>query len=184
MAIFFSCFLVVFLSEMGDKTQWMVLVLSTRFKRPLAILAGVLVASLANFGLVAWLGKALSAHINPLVLRYCIALSFLGFAVWLLFPENEEGGRDADGKSAFWTTVASIFLAEMGDKGQFAVLALSARLSAPLLVTLGSSLGMVAADSLAIVFGERLKVWVPMHWVRRAASLLFAIFGVGILLWG
>jgi putative Ca2+/H+ antiporter (TMEM165/GDT1 family) len=182
LSVIFACFLLVFVSEMGDKTQVMVLVLSTRFKRPWAILAGVLVASLANLGLVAWLGTAISAWINPLVLKWVVGLSFLGFALWMLVPEKDEDPEGRKGYGAFWTTAVSIFVAEMGDKAQFAVLALGARYADPLRVTIGSVLGMLAADSLAVAFGGRLTTYVPMAWVRRAASLLFFLFGLILLL--
>jgi Ca2+/H+ antiporter, TMEM165/GDT1 family len=181
--ILLPCFLLVFVSEMGDKTQLMVLVLSTRFKRPWAILAGVLVASVANLGLVACLGGVVSAWINPVALKWGVGLGFFGFAAWMLVPEKEESpGQAVSNAGAFWTTAVSIFLAEMGDKAQFAVLALGARYADPLRVTIGSALGMLAADSLAIAFGGRLTAWVPMLWVRRAASLLFALFGLALLL--
>jgi putative Ca2+/H+ antiporter (TMEM165/GDT1 family) len=78
--------------------------------------------------------------------------------------------------------VATVFLAEIGDKAQFATAALGARYSAPLLVTIGSTLGMVAADGLAVAFGERLTSLIPLTWVRRGASILFAIFGLVVLL--
>jgi putative Ca2+/H+ antiporter (TMEM165/GDT1 family) len=174
----------VFASEMGDKTQLMVLVLSARYKRPWLILAGVLVASVANLGLVAWLGGAAAAWLNPTFLKWGVGLSFLGFAVWMLFPEKDEGadGGALSGSGAFWTTVLSIFLGEMGDKAQLAVLAMGARYGDALKVTLGSCLGMLAADGLAIAFGERLTRWVPMLWVRRGAACLFALFGL-VLLW-
>lgn len=166
---------------MGDKTQVMTLVLTTRFKRPWAVLAGVLVASVANLGLVAWLGTAISAWINPIVLKWVVGLSFFGFAAWMLVPEKEEDLDQRNGYGAFLTTAVSIFVAEMGDKAQFAVLALGARYADPLRVTIGSVLGMVTADSLAVAFGGRLTAWVPMVWVRRAASLLFFIFGLVLL---
>jgi putative Ca2+/H+ antiporter (TMEM165/GDT1 family) len=183
LTVLLPCFLLVFVSEMGDKTQLMALVLTTRFKRPWVVLAGIFVASLANLGLVAWLGASASAWINPTMLKWGVGLGFFGFAAWMLVPEKEES-PDADGRGygAFWTTVVSIFLAEMGDKAQFAVLALGARYADPLQVTAGSVLGMLAADSLAVAFGGRLTAWIPMVWVRRAACLLFALFGLVMLL--
>jgi putative Ca2+/H+ antiporter (TMEM165/GDT1 family) len=183
LTVFLPCFLLVFVSEMGDKTQLLALVLTTRFKRPWTVLAGVLVASIANLGLVAWFGAGISARINPALLKWGLGLGFFGFAAWMLVPEKEESpeaGRGGHG--AFWTTVVSIFFAEMGDKAQFAVLALGARFADPLQVAAGSVLGMLAADSLAVAFGGRLTAWIPMAWVRRAACLLFALFGLAMLL--
>jgi putative Ca2+/H+ antiporter (TMEM165/GDT1 family) len=181
MLIALNCFLLTFVSEMGDKTQLLALVLATRFKRPWTVLAGILTASLASLGLAATLGGAVAHWLGPKVLAWALGLTFLAFAVWLLVPEKEESLEGGKGNGAFWTTVFTIFLAEMGDKAQLAVAALGAHYAAPLSVTLGASTGMLAADALAVLFGGRLTARIPMVWVRRAASLLFALLGLTAL---
>jgi len=181
LAVLFSCFLLVFLSEMGDKTQLLTLVLAARFRRPWAVLAGVLCAAAASLGLAAFLGGAIAAWLGPALLRWIGAASFLAVGALLLIPEKDGDAPPSGGAGAFWTTVVTIFLAEIGDKAQLAVVLLGAHYQQPLWVALGSVLGMVAADSLAIVFGGRLTAWVPMAWIRRAASLLFILFGLALL---
>ena len=176
-----SSFLLVFISEMGDKTQLLALLLALRFRRPAVILAGITVATVANHALAAWLGSALAAWADPTALKWGLALSFFGFAAWILVPDKEQG-LDAGGHwGAFITTVVSFFLAEMGDKTQLATIALGARFHRTSLVVCGSTLGILAADGLAIAFGERLTRRIPMAWMRRMASLLFALFGLLIL---
>lgn len=178
-------FFLVFISEMGDKTQLLTLVLVLRYRQPWAIMGGILVATLLNHGLASWLGGRAAALVAPGVLAWVLALTFFAFAAWILVPDKDEGLEEKkDGAGAFWTTAVAFFLAEMGDKTQLATIALGARFASPWLVTAGTTLGMLAADGLAVAFGERLLQRIPMLWVRRAASLLFALFGVGILLRG
>jgi len=175
------CFLLVLVSEMGDKTQLLALVLALRFRRPWPIMAGILVATLANHGLASWLGAAAAAWIGPVALKWGLACVFFGFAAWLLVPDKDEGLDERPRGGVFWTTVVLFFLAEMGDKTQLATIALGARYADPLLVTAGTTLGMLAADGLAVAFGDKLTARIPMDWVRRAASLLFALFGAALL---
>lgn len=182
MLIVLKCFLLTFASEMGDKTQLLALVLATRFKRPWTVLAGILLASLLSLGLAATLGGAVAHWLGPVVLKWGLGLTFLGFAAWLLVPEKEEAHEQSNGHGVFWTTVLTIFLAELGDKAQLAVVALGAHFASPLRVTAGATAGMVAADALAVLFGERLTAKIPMVWVRRMASLLFALLGLTALL--
>ena len=83
---------------------------------------------------------------------------------------------------AFLVSTGIVALAEMGDKTQLATVALAARFQSIFMVTVGTTLGMLAADGLAVFVGDRLGEKVPMTWVRRAASALFIVFGLFILL--
>lgn len=175
-------FFLVFASEMGDKTQLLALILVLRYKKPWAIMAGILVATLLNHGLASWLGGRAAALVEPGVLNWALALTFFAFAAWILVPDKDDGLEQESKYGAFLTTTVAFFLAEMGDKTQLATIALGARFADPWLVTLGTTLGMLASDGLAVAFGESLVKKVPMHWVRRGASVLFAVFGAAILL--
>ncbi len=168
---------------MGDKTQLLALMLATRFKKPWTIMAGILVATLANHGLAALVGAKAIAFLPSGSGRYVLGAVFLGFAVWILVPDKaDEDSGEKPGRGAFLTTVVSFFFAEMGDKTQLATVGLGARYTDFLAVTAGTTLGMLLADGLAVFLGERLTRRIPMAWVRRAAALLFAAFGIGILL--
>lgn len=177
-------FLLVAASEMGDKTQLLALVLVLRFKKPWTIMAGILCATILNHGLASWAGGWISAHLAPETLRYGLAAIFLGFALWILVPDKEDAGSGQGSFGPFLTTLVTFFLAEMGDKTQLATLALGAKFQSPIMVTVGTTLGMLLADGLAVVFGEELTKKVPMNYLRYFASVLFAIFGLGILLKG
>lgn len=179
-AIINSGFL-VFISEMGDKTQLLSLVLVARYKRPWVILLGVLVATLANHALAAGTGEFVATFISPSTLRWVLGAVFLFFALWILVPDKEGEIQSASGLGVFLTTVVSFFIAEMGDKTQLATVALGAKYSNVFLVTVGSTLGMLGANALAIFFGENLLKRIPMRYVRIVASLFFAIFGLIVL---
>ncbi|MBX3022648.1 MAG: TMEM165/GDT1 family protein [Bdellovibrionales bacterium] len=176
-----NSFLLVFAGEMGDKTQLLALVLTARFRKPWVILAGVFVATLLNHALASWAGGLAASFVDPEVLKWTLAGLFFAFAVWLLIPDKEEELKTVSKYGAFLTTVIAFFLAEMGDKTQLATIALGARYSNTAIVTLGTTLGMLASNALAIFLGDRLLKRIPMKWIRGFASLLFVAFGIAIL---
>lgn len=181
-----SSFGLVAASEMGDKTQLLAFSLAARFKRPVPILMGILVATLLNHALAAALGGWIAAHLSPQALRWILGTLFIGFAVWTLKPDElDEAGRSDSGTgawAAFATTCVVFFLAEMGDKTQFATMALGARFPDLLSVVVGTTLGMMLADGLAVFMGQQIGDRIPMQWVRRGAAVLFAAFGAVTLL--
>lgn len=179
--ILLNSFLLVFASEMGDKTQLLALLLAARFRRPFTIMAGIFVATLLNHALASLLGDWAASFVPEQVLKWGLALTFFAFAAWILVPDREEEWKQSGKRGAFLTTLVCFFVAEMGDKTQLATIALGARYSSPVLVTVGTTLGMLASNALAIFFGEKLLRRVPMDWIRRFASLLFVLFGLGIL---
>lgn len=175
-------FLLVVASEMGDKTQLLALVLVSKFKKPWAIMAGILVATLVNHGLAAWAGGWLSSLISPTVLSYVLAATFIGFAIWLLVPDKDDGLKFGQRYGAFLTTTVAFFLAEMGDKTQLATVALGAKYAAPITVTLGTTAGMLVADGIAVLLGDQLTRKIPMKWINIGAAVLFVAFSIGILI--
>jgi putative Ca2+/H+ antiporter (TMEM165/GDT1 family) len=175
-------FLLVFASEMGDKTQLLALVLATRFRKPWTIMAGILAATLINHGLASWAGGWVAEQFPPIYVKWTLALIFFGFAAWILIPDKEEDLSEAYPYGAFLTTVIAFFLAEMGDKTQLATIALGARFTDPFAVTCGTTLGMLAADGLVVFFGEKLTNCVPMKYIRWFACGLFVLFGGFVLL--
>jgi putative Ca2+/H+ antiporter (TMEM165/GDT1 family) len=176
-------FLLVFASEMGDKTQLLALLLVARFRKPWIIMGGILAATLLNHGLASSIGGWLSHLVEPQALRWGLAGTFWVFGLWILLPDKEENLKEHESFGVFTTTAVSFFFAEMGDKTQLATVALGARFADPWLVTLGTTAGMLAADGLAVFFGERLTKRVPMAWIRALACLLFLAFGA-VVAWG
>lgn len=176
-------FLLVAASEMGDKTQLLAFSLASRFRKPWVVLLGILVATLANHVLAASVGSWVSAHVAPRVMAGVLAALFIGFGVWALKPDTlEEDTRESGRFGALITTVVLFFLAEMGDKTQLATVALAARYHSVGWVTLGSTLGMMAANGPAVFLGDTLAAKVQMKWVRWTAAALFFLFGLVSLL--
>ena len=181
MEAFWHSFILVAISEMGDKTQLLAVMLTLRFKQPWTVFAGIFVATLLNHAGATWFGSYVGELLPPSLLRYGLAAIFIIFSFWLLIPEKEGESQREDRFGAFVTTVIAFFLAEMGDKTQLATMALAARFQSMAWVTAGSTLGMLFTNGLTVFFGERILEIVPMKYVRWVASLLFFGFGLAIL---
>lgn len=177
----FSSFLLVALSETGDKTQLLAFYLAARFKKPWAILAGIFAATILNHGLAAWIGESVSRAVPAEWLGYVLGAAFIGFGLWTLKPDTLDEQKNISQTGAFVTTLILFFLAEMGDKTQLATAALGARYQSVLAVTIGTTAGMLAADGPAVFLGERFSGKIRMEWVRAAAAVLFFIFGLFLI---
>jgi len=175
---------VVALAEIGDKTQLLAFILAARFKKPIPIIAGILLATLVNHGLAGALGAWITATITPEVLRWVLGVSFLAMAVWTLIPDKieEEETHVAQRFGVFGATLVTFFLAEMGDKTQIATVAMAAHYPDPLLVVAGTTLGMLIADVPAVFAGDKLANKIPMKLVHSIAAGIFALLGVATLM--
>ncbi len=175
---------VVALAEMGDKTQLLAFILAARFKKPVPIIFGILCATLVNHGLAGVLGAWITSVISPETMRWVLGLSFMGMAIWTLIPDKieEEETQVAQKLGVFGATLVTFFLAEMGDKTQIATVALAAHYGAPLLVVIGTTLGMLIADVPAVFVGNKFADKIPMKLVHSIAAGIFAIMGVLTLL--
>jgi putative Ca2+/H+ antiporter (TMEM165/GDT1 family) len=175
---------VVALAEIGDKTQLLAFILAARFKKPLPIIAGILVATLFNHGIAGALGAWITAVVDPSILRWVLGVSFIAMAVWTLIPDKieEEETEVALKLGVFGATLVTFFLAEMGDKTQIATVALAAHYPSPLMVVAGTTLGMLIADVPAVFIGDKLADRIPMQLVHRIAAAIFAGLGVATLL--
>jgi putative Ca2+/H+ antiporter (TMEM165/GDT1 family) len=175
---------VVALGEIGDKTQLLALLLSARFRKPRPIIAGILVATLANHALAGWLGNLARAALPPDWLRWGVALSFFVVALWALKPDtlDDAGPPPASRWGVFGVTVVAFFLAEIGDKTQVATIVLAARFDALLAVVLGTTIGMLLANVPVVLIGRAAATKIPFKAVRIAAALIFAALGVYALL--
>jgi len=175
---------VVALAEIGDKTQLLAFILAARFKKPLPIIAGILVATLVNHGLAGALGAWITTTISPAILRWVLGLSFLGMAVWTMIPDEIEAEESNVAKrfGVFGATLITFFLAEMGDKTQLATVALAAHYGTPVVVVLGTTLGMLIADVPAVFIGDKLATRIPMRLVHSIAAAIFALLGLATLL--
>lgn len=175
---------VVALAEIGDKTQLLAFILAARFKKPLPIILGILAATVVNHGLAGALGAWITATVSPEILRWVLGLSFIGMAIWTLIPDKieEEETQVAKKSGVFGATLITFFLAEMGDKTQIATVSMAAHYAAPLLVVIGTTLGMLIADVPAVFVGDKLANKIPMKLVHSIAAAIFALLGIATLL--
>jgi len=119
---------------------------------------GILLATVVNHGLAGALGAWITVSISPEVLRWVLGLSFIGMAIWTMIPDKieEEETQIAKRFGVFGATLITFFLAEMGDKTQIATVAMAAHYAAPLMVVIGTTLGMLIADVPAVFAGDKL----------------------------
>jgi putative Ca2+/H+ antiporter (TMEM165/GDT1 family) len=175
--------LLVALAEMGDRTQLLAIMLASRFRKPVPILLGILVATLANHTLAALAGFYVSSLLSAQWFRYAISISFIAMALWALVPDKEEEDDKPNrlGKmGVFLATAVSFFLVEIGDKTQVATAALAAKYHGVLLVAAGTTTGMMLANIPAVFLGHNVTRVLPIKFLRIAAAALYAVLGV----WG
>jgi Ca2+/H+ antiporter, TMEM165/GDT1 family len=174
----------VFLAELGDKTQLVALMLATRFKAGI-VLAGVAVATLLVHAFSVLLGELAGKVLPHGWVMLLSGLAFIGFAVWTWRGDQLE---DDDQKarrltSPFMIVTVTFFLAELGDKTMLSTVTLASQYS-PIQVWLGSSLGMVISDALAIWVGKIMGKRLPERAVKLGAAAIFLAFGLFSLFQG
>ena len=171
---------VVALAEMGDKTQLLSLILAARYLKPLPIVFGILVATLLNHAMAGALGAWLSSLMRPEVLNWVMAAAFIAMGLWILVPDKLDEDDVAVPKQqmgVFFATVVAFFLAEMGDKTQFATIALAAQYSDVFSVVLGTTLGMMMANAPAVYLGNRFAQRLPTKIIHIIAAIIFIAIG-------
>jgi putative Ca2+/H+ antiporter (TMEM165/GDT1 family) len=171
---------VIFVAELGDKSQLMALAFATRY-RAVPVLIGITIATavvhLVSVAIGAGLGAALPTNWITLV----AGIAFFGFAAWTVRGDqlsgDEAGKVNRSVRSAVIAASAAFFLAELGDKTMLATITLAT--TEGLVGTwIGSTIGMVAADALAILVGQQLAKRVPEKVIRYVAAGSFVVFGV------
>ncbi|WP_334163882.1 TMEM165/GDT1 family protein [Phenylobacterium sp.] len=173
---------VVAIAEIGDKTQLLAMVLAAKYRRPVPIILGILVATLLNHALAAGLGVLIAQWLEGRLFQAVVGLAFVIMAGWALIPDKEdEGAAGHTHGGVFLTTVVAFFLVEIGDKTQIATSLLAARFENLTLVTAGTTLGMMLANVPAVYLGEAATRVVPLKVVRIVAAAIFALIGLWVL---
>lgn len=180
---FLASFLLISVSELGDKTQILAFLLATQFKRPWTILSGIFVSVGLSGLFAASIGRFLSGWISSRSLSIILAVLFFTFAflIWKSKDDEDEACEAFKSKGTwgiFVTTFLLFFVAELGDKTQVVTAALGAKYQSILFVTLGMVCGMMLISSVTVFVGDRLASKINRTLVRRVSAIIFVIFGV------
>jgi Ca2+/H+ antiporter, TMEM165/GDT1 family len=177
-------FAVIFVAELGDKSQLMALTFATRFKT-MPVLIGITVATAVVHLVSVGIGYGLGATLPTGWISLVAAIAFLAFGAWTLrgdkLTDDEQQKAERTTGSAILAVGGAFFLAELGDKTMLATITLATQ-HGWFGTWLGSTLGMVAADALAIVVGRLLGRHLPEKAIKYGAAALFAIFGIWLLI--
>lgn len=173
---------VVAIAEIGDKTQLLAIVLAAKFRKPVPIVLGILAATLLNHAIAAGAGYVVAQWLTGRPFQILVGVAFIAMAGWALIPDKQdEAAAERSRQGVFLTTLVAFFLVEIGDKTQIATSLLAARFHDVVLVTLGTTLGMMLANVPAVYLGEAVTRIVPLSKVRVAAAILFAVIGVWVV---
>ena len=188
MLLFLKVFFTEFIAEMGDKTQLMLIALTSKYKLR-DIILGTAAAILVLNGLAVLAGGLVSEFIPDWLIKTIAALAFLYFAASTIAVDDddeEEGSGKSKIKFAPLAVFFTFFIAELGDKTQLTAITFGANegMSAALVVWIGCSLGLFAADILGMLVGYLLKSKTPDGLLNTLAFAIFSIFGVYTLYQG
>ncbi|MCL2484485.1 MAG: TMEM165/GDT1 family protein [Endomicrobia bacterium] len=178
MSVLLASFLLIFLAEMGDKTQLVAMAFTARFKVSQVLLA-VSAATIVNNFIAVAAGSFISGLFNVDIIKTVSYALFIIFGLWTLF--GKEGEEEASAKvfiNPFFTVVIFFFISEFGDKTQLATMSLAMKYNAPVYVFIGASLGMIAANAVGVAAGVLLGKKVPAHIVKRIAGVVFITIGI------
>lgn len=171
----------VAVAEIGDKTQLLALILAVRFRAPIAVIAGIFAATVANHALAAFAGTLIASWLTPVILAWVLAVSFILMGLWALIPDEAPSEDETTVPSRFGPFIATtiaFFFVEMGDKTQLATVALGARYEALAAVAFGTTLGMMVANVPVVLFGGAIAERIPAKVMRFAAALIFIALGL------
>lgn len=186
MDAFLISFGIIFVAELGDKSQLMAMTFAARYKAITILIAITIATALVHLVSVIF-GAVVGAALPTNTISVLAGIAFVGFAAWTLkgdeLDEEDEARAKRATKSVLWTVGIAFFLSELGDKTMLATITLATKHG--LFGTwLGSTLGMVAADGLAIVVGQQLGSHLPEKAVRIGAAIIFVIFGAVLIFEG
>ena len=186
MEAFVLSFFIIFLAEMGDKSQLMSLAFATRYRAATVLLAITVATLLLNAGSVV-VGATIAMALPTELIQVAAGIVFLGFAAWTMRAEGlDDDVPDNERRSGGWALLAigtAFFLAEFGDKTMLAAMTL-ATTEEPIGVWLGSTFGMVAANAIAVAVGAAIGTRLPQRWIKLLSSAAFVLFGIALIAQG
>ncbi len=164
----------VALAEIGDKTQLLSLLLASRYRKPIPIIAAIFFATIANHALAAWLGVVVADYLSPEVLKWVLVVSFIAMAGWILIPDKLDDDEQISNRGPFVASFIAFFIAEIGDKTQIATSILGAQYADALAwVILGTTIGMLLANVPVVIIGKLSADKMPLDLIRKITALLF-----------
>jgi putative Ca2+/H+ antiporter (TMEM165/GDT1 family) len=173
-----TSFVAALLGEWGDKTQLLVIALAVRYRRPRPILAGVLVAALANSLIAAFGGTLVHGMIVPRAVSLLVALALVFAGIAGLIRPRPYGSAGTSRAGPFLVAAASFFVLEFGDKTQFLTFALAAQFNAFALAAAGATAGILVSSLPAALLGEELAKAAPLKGIRIGLGALFLALGL------
>jgi putative Ca2+/H+ antiporter (TMEM165/GDT1 family) len=176
-----ASFVLVAIAELGDKTQIAVITLSSRFKA-LAVFSGAMLAFLLTAGIAVVIGDALALVLPTFWIRIIAATIFLIFGSYTIISRKEEEQVKKATRNAVSSSFSLITLMELGDKTQFAVIALAAESELPLLVYVGVMLAFALITGLGVTVGATLTKIVPLKYIQLGSGIIFILFGIIFLI--
>ncbi len=170
----------VALAEIGDKTQLLSLLLASRYRKPVPIIAAIFLATIVNHALAAWLGVVVADYLSPEVLKWVVVVSFLAMAGWVLIPDKLDDEEEISNRGPFVASFIAFFVAEIGDKTQIATSILGAQYAEALAwVVLGTTIGMLVANVPVVLIGKLSADKLPLGIIRKVTALLFLALAAG-----
>ncbi|WGW00397.1 TMEM165/GDT1 family protein [Vibrio sp. YMD68] len=173
----------VALAEIGDKTQLLSLLLASRYRKPIPIIAAIFFATIANHALAAWLGVVVADYLSPDVLKWVLVVSFIAMAGWILIPDKLDDDENISSRGPFVASFIAFFIAEIGDKTQIATSILGAQYADALVwVILGTTIGMLLANVPVVIIGKLSADKMPLALIRKVTAMLFVGLAIGAAL--
>ncbi|KLV03214.1 membrane protein [Photobacterium aquae] len=164
----------VALAEIGDKTQLLSLLLASRYRKPVPIIAAIFLATIANHALAAWLGVVVADYLTPDILKWVLVVSFVAMAGWILIPDKLDDDESISNRGPFIASFIAFFVAEIGDKTQVATTMLGAKYHDGLMwVVLGTTIGMLLANVPVVLIGKLSAERMPLALIRKITAALF-----------
>lgn len=177
---YIKALLLIFIAEMGDKTQILAMMFATRYKVTKVIL-GIFLGSLLNHGIAVVFGKYIGGKIPTHLLQMIAGAAFILFAIWTLSEDDEEDlpeEKSNKNRGAVLTVASAFFIGELGDKTQLTAITLSVDATFPLIILLGTVSGMIVTSGIGIFVGSKMGDRIPDFLIKIVSGTVFLVFGV------
>lgn len=174
-----KAFILIFVAEMGDKTQILAMAFATKYPVK-KVLMGIFLGAFLNHGLAVLLGSTLSNLIPVSTIQIIAGLAFIGFSLWTLRSEDDEDGRKERrlNSGPVFTVALAFFIGELGDKTQLTAITLATDAVSPVAILAGTVSGMIVTGGIGIYIGKKLGDRIPEFAIKVIAAAIFMFFGV------